>query len=322
MKILIVQTAFLGDVILATSVIQGVRELYPTAEIYFLTTPQGAALLEKDPALASVIAFDKRSQYSGIKGLFEFSSELKKYDFDLVFNLHKSWRTALLLYLTRIKRRIAFKSARLSFLYTELIKRDNSKHEAERALSILSREEGYSRLNAELRLFTGSKISIKQRYAVIAPGSIWPTKRWPAEYYREIGQYLLLENFSVVLVGSEAEQEICNIAYSEGVQNLCGKTTLSELMGLVKNASLLICNDSMILHVASAFKTPVVCIFCATSPKFGFGPYKNQAIVVEKKELTCKPCSRHGGKNCPLKTNACMKELYPEQVINAIKHLV
>lgn len=90
----------------------------------------------------------------------------------------------------------------------------------------------------------------------------------------------------------------------------------------VKNAKLVICNDSMALHMAFAFKIPTVAVFCATSPEFGFGPWENRAIVVEKKGLVCKPCHRHGKQICPEGTEACMKELSHMEVIYAASNLL
>jgi heptosyltransferase-2 len=112
------------------------------------------------------------------------------------------------------------------------------------------------------------------------------------------------------------------VAGGTEVIDLTGKTDIAETMYIVKNARLIVCNDSMALHMASAFKVPNVAIFCATSPQFGFGPWKNRAVVVEKKDLTCRPCRRHGGRSCPTGTEACMKDLSPDEVIGAIKSLL
>jgi heptosyltransferase-2 len=101
------------------------------------------------------------------------------------------------------------------------------------------------------------------------------------------------------------------------VLDLGGKTSISDAMYIVSQAKLVVCNDSMSLHMASAFKIPTVTIFCATSPTFGFGPWQNNARVVEKK-LDCKPCGRHGGRRCPNGTEACMKEVDFDEVASAI----
>ena len=329
MKTLLVQTAYLGDVILSTPVISNIHAIDPDAELWVLTTPSAAPLIERDPLVKGVIPFDKRGTSRGVKGLFSFASRLRSYKFDRVYSLHRSFRTSLLLFLARIPERIGFQDAIGSFLYTRRVKKQKGGHAVDRSLSLLS-----PFLNVKddtLRLFCIESESVSEMVqkvaqsspVVLVPGSAWNTKRWHPEGYQEVAEHFAREGFSVVAVGAPDEQELTQqVCRDQGVINLAGRTSLSEMMFLIKHAQLVICNDSMALHLASAFHVPTVAIFCATSPEFGFGPWKNRAVVVEKKGLYCKPCRRHGGNVCPTGTESCMRDLLPDEVISAAKNLL
>jgi heptosyltransferase-2 len=106
------------------------------------------------------------------------------------------------------------------------------------------------------------------------------------------------------------------------VINLAGEADLDTALYLTKNARIMICNDSMALHMASALKIPTVAVFCATVPEFGFGPWQNQALIVEKKDLDCRPCARHGSRSCPNQSRACIDGLPAAEVIKAAQGLL
>lgn len=324
MRILLVQTSFFGDLILSTPVIAALKKAHPKAELYLLTTVSGKALVERDPLVHAVLTFAKRGKEAGLFGLIRKARELRALRFDRVYSLHKSFRTALLLWFAGIPVRIGFKQARGSFLYTETRVRPAAEHDVLRNLSLVSQECPDAK--TELRLFPPDRPSDlvlqelpKSSYAVVVPGSVWETKRYFAAGYRQVVEQLLAEGTAVVLVGAPEEKTICDeVGNGLPVVNLGGRTTLGDLLTIIAAASLVVCNDSMALHVASAFKVPTVTIFCATSPAFGFGPWQNNAVVVEHQNLPCKPCRRHGSHRCPLGTNRCMTEVSPESVLAAI----
>ncbi len=333
MKILLVQTSFLGDTILSTPVISGIKTIYPASELWIMTTPLSAHLVKRDPFIEGVIAYDKRNNQSGLTGLLEMARKLKKMKFDRSYSLHRSFRTSILLWLAKIPYRIGCRDAKLPYLYHETRNRDFSKHDVIRNLSILNGELDFSSFDKEMRLFAPTeneirpdirkKIDSSKPYAVIAPGSVWNTKMWFAEGFRTVAVFLLKQGYRVVLVGAKSDETVCNaVAQDLDVLNFAGRTDISEALYIVKNAKLVVCNDSMTLHMASAFKIPNVAVFCATSPEFGYGPWKNNAIVVEKQDLHCKPCRPHGSERCPEGTNACMNELSPDEVIKAIRKVL
>ena len=331
-KILIVQTSFLGDTILSTPVIAAVKQLYPDCELWMMTTPLSAALVRKDPLLSGVITYDKRKKDKGLKGLFAMAARLRSMGFSRVYSLHRSYRTSFLLFVSGIPVRIGFKASKLRFLYHETHDRNPADHDVLRNLSILKGHGEPGSFQTEMRLFAPEihelsekvkkQVPFQKPYAVLVPGSAWATKMWHHEGFRKTAELLLTKGFPVLLLGAP-EDAATNRKVAEGldVSDLAGQTSIADAMTIVKHASLVVCNDSMSLHMASAFKIPTVVVFCATTPDFGFGPWKNRAVVVEK-HLACRPCGRHGGRQCPMGTDACMKEIPFEQVASAIDRVL
>ncbi len=333
MKILLVQTSFLGDTILSTPLIAALKKLHPDAELWIMTTPLAATLVKRDPLLTGVIPFAKRGLERGIKGLLRQAHKLRKMNFDMAYSLHRSARTSLLLALSRIPEKIGFKNAKLAFLYDITRPRPQELHDVLRNLALLNNGSQNTNLPDQLRLFAPEKRALAPllqtelpapgSYVLMVPGSAWETKRWSAAGYHKVAKHLLKRGWLVVLLGSNEEVDVCQeVAGNLEVINLAGRGDLDSALYLTKHARLMVCNDSMALHMASACKIPTVVIFCATVPEFGFGPWQNRAIIVEKKGLSCRPCARHGNRQCPNQTRACMDELSEVEVIKAIDTLL
>ena len=330
MKILIVQTSFLGDTILSTPVIQGVHTLHPEAEIWMMTTPLSAKLVENDPLLKGVIPFDKRGSAKGFRGLFAMAEKIRGMGFQRVYSLHRSIRTSAMLALAKIPERIGFSNAKGRWLYQKTFQRNPEVHDVLRNLAILEGEKELEKLPAEMRLFPPAddavskkvKESLPEQFVLMVPGSAWKTKMWYSGGYHEVAKRLIEMGMPVVTAGGPDEMPACaEVARGLEVVNLAGQTNIAEMIWVAKRAKLIICNDSMALHMASALKVPNVAIFCSTIPAFGFGPWKNRAIVVEK-EMACRPCGRHGKKECPKNTEACMRDITPQQVFEAATKLL
>lgn len=331
MKILLVQTSFLGDTILSTPVISGIKKRYPDCRLWMMTTPLSSSLVKNDPLLEGVISFDKRGKYSGLSGLIRFSKFLKQHKFDKVYSLHKSFRTSLLLFLSGIPDRTCFSTTKAGFLYHRQKTRSPEKHDVIRNLEILDGEVDISALNTDMRLYAPERLeastkipsvfSPDDKYAVLVPGSAWATKMWHVEGYKQVAEYLVSKDYKVVLTGSADDAVYCEyIDQNENIINLAGKTSVAEAIYIIQSADLVVCNDSMALHMASACKIPTAVIFCSTIPEFGYGPWNNKAIIIEKK-LSCRPCGTHGKKVCPKGTNECMETISHETVIEAINKL-
>ena len=329
MRILIVQTSYLGDTILSTPVIAGVHHLHPSAKLWMMTTPAARGLVERDPLLEGVIAFDKRGDAAGLKGLMRMGLDLRRLQFDKVYALQRSYRTALTLLVSGIPHRTGFQNARLPFIYHTRRVRRSTDHDVLRNLSLLTAEAPLAAFDTRLRLYppppaelgvtAGRLLRQDKPIALLVPGSAWPTKMWCWKHYRRVARHFGDRGFKVALLGGPEDRQVNRqVANGLALVDLAGKTSVAEAMAVVQRARIMICNDSMVLHMASAFGIPCVAVFCATCPSFGFGPWQNpRAVVVEKEGLPCKPCSRHGGNTCPAGTRACMDQLSPEAVINA-----
>ena len=329
-KILIFQTAFLGDLILTSPLIKSVKRSFPGSQVHLVVRKGLEGVFKGFGYLDRIIPFDK-------KGLLSFAKRLREEGYSLVLSPHRSHRTGLIVFLSRIPRRIGYDRAGFSFLYTDRVRHEfrEGLHEVERLLSLLKPLEGEYRIvydrEVELPLEdslyrkTLSRFSLKERaYAVIAPGSVWPTKAWLPEYFAGVGKFLAGRGFKVVIVGSEADKLYCDKVYNcmkGDAVNLCGKTSLREFFSVIKGARLLVSNDSSPVHVAAAFKTPVVEVYGPTVPRFGFFPY-GPGRFVEVEGLRCRPCGLHGGKRCPEGHFRCMVELRPERVVEVVEELL
>lgn len=306
-KILVIQTAFLGDVILATPVALTLKENYPDAEIHFLVKKGNQSLLENHEAIAKVWVFDKAN--GKFKNIFALAKQFRSEKFDVVINLQRFASSGIIAALSRGKKTYGFKKNPMSFLYSKAFPHEigNGEHEVDRNLSVLSElkisktirrpalfpSENDKRIIAECQ--TGN-------YFCLAPASVWATKQLPVEKWVELTK-LLAKKGTVYLLGSPDDKELCEsiiLASETSAKNLAGKLTLLQSAGLMKTAQRNYVNDSGPLHLASSVNAPVTAFFCSTIPKFGFGPLSDDSEIKETKEqLSCRPCGLHGFKTCP-----------------------
>lgn len=329
-RVLILQTAFLGDVVLATPMAESIKNLHPEWEVDFLTTPESGALLENNPNISRILTYDKNKSERGVKGFLSKISEIEAGAYDIALIPHRSIRSAALVRFAGIPQRVGFDKSAGYFLFTERVKYENELHEVERNLKLVE-SLNLSVSKVKPRLYPSSNdlkksekilkssAKLKNRPIIaIAPGSIWPTKRWPIDNYIELAGMLVKDGFGVVVLGGEKDKALFKKISMEGVEVFAGTTTLLESAALLKKCEALVTNDSAPLHFAVAVDTPVVAIFGATAPKFGFYPYNSDDIVIER-ELPCRPCAIHGGMKCPIGTFECMLDIGAEEVFNNVK---
>ena len=133
-----------------------------------------------------------------------------------------------------------------------------------------------------------------------------------------------MKDFFVVLVGGKDDISICmdiKKKFNDSVKSFAGELSIAESMELIRNCSLLICNDSAPTHMGMATGTPTLTIYCSTVPDFGFYPYTRNSSFISFDELTCKPCGIHGHNKCPIKTFDCGYKLNPERIIERINSM-
>ncbi|HEY6951328.1 MAG TPA: lipopolysaccharide heptosyltransferase II [Bacteroidota bacterium] len=335
-KILVIQTAFLGDVILTLPLIQVLKKEFQEADIDVVATPQGSGLLANHPSIRQVLQYDKRGEDKGVRGFFRLSRLIKSGGYDLALLPHRSIRSALLALLAHIPVRIGFDKSAAQWMYSNVVGYKIDTHEIERNLSLLEplsvripgRElptlhPGISDRAAVDRFLDENGIDQKRPLIAIAPGTVWNTKRWLKERFAEVARTLAEEGCGVVLVGGNADRSLCldikSLAKNNNVLNSAGDLTLLQSAELIRRSRLIVSNDSAPMHMGVAVHTPVIAIFGATVPAFGFAPYGSDDVVVETLGLTCRPCSIHGGAKCPIKTFDCMMNIEASRVLSIVR---
>ncbi len=338
-KILLVQTSFLGDLVLTTPLLAEIRRRFPRALISLLCRRELSDVLAADPEIHEIIAYDKRGPRGGWTGLWRMAQELRARGFDLALSVHKSLRTALLLFLAGIPRRVGFRQSAGWFLYHLRPRRAAAGHDVERSLSLLSaveiapptanpalRVEVSAQVRADVeRIFRASGISGDGMIFGVNPGSVWATKRWTPEGYAELIRRLR-ESYGgeVLLFGGPDDREVVDRILdlsNHGGTSLVGKIGLRELAGAIERCRVFITNDSGPMHIAVARGVPTAAIFCATTRELGFYPYSANAVVIEK-SLSCRPCAPHGGLRCPLGTEDCMRLISADDVMRGVDLLL
>lgn len=336
-NILVVQTAFAGDVVLVTPLIRATKLAFPESGIDVLLTPETAVLFKNNPYVRSVLVYDKRGHDRGIAPFVRWVERLRTNRYDLALVPHRSMRSALLVYLARIRRRIGFSRSSGFFLYTDAVPYPKTIHEVDRNLLLL-RRTGWKKSVPAPVLFPGAGekkavdlflsengIAPGEPFAVLAPGSLWPTKRWPAERYRETADILYRRHgLRSVLVGGKEDARLGEaLAAGSGkhLLNAIGRFSLLESAELIRRSQLLLANDSAPLHLAVAVGTRAAGIFGPTVPDFGFAPYGSGHAVIQK-ELECRPCSIHGGYTCPKGHFRCMVDISAETVANVLERFL
>lgn len=303
-KILIIQTAFIGDVILATALIEKLHVFFPEAAIDFLLRKGNESLLTRHPHINEVLIWDKKkSKYAN---LIRLLFAIRDRNYDLVVNLQRFVSTGFLAGFSGAKQRAGFDKNPLSFLFTDVSAHHFSgQHEIERNLGLISKWTDNQivkpklypgRADFEKAKFTGT-------YLTLSPASVWYSKQLPAakwiEFLDGVG-----EETTVFLLGGKGDFDLCEAIRRKTThsrtENLAGKLTLLESAALMKNARMNFVNDSAPLHLASSVNAPVTAIFCSTIPNFGFTPLSDDSTMIETgEELACRPCGLHGRKSCP-----------------------
>ena len=327
MNLLVIHTAFIGDIALSTPLLAKIKDKYPNAKLYYLTTPAGASLLKNNPKIEKVIIFDKKGKDKGIGGFFRITKELRKYRFSKVFILHRYLRSSLIGYFSGAEEKIGFDTASGSFLYDKKVKYKKELHEIDRLLEFVDGENKKYKIEIYPSSVNVENINeIWKKYGIldhkiitIAPGSKWFTKMWPKEYFDElIDKLIKTEKVKVILVGGKEDKEI-KLKNDYKTIDLRGETSLLDLAEILKRSDVIVTNDSSPIHIGSAFEKPyIIAIFGPTIKEFGFTPSNEKYEILEIDGLECRPCGIHGHKKCPLGHFKCMMEILPDRVYDSV----
>ncbi|MBL0329451.1 MAG: glycosyltransferase family 9 protein [Bacteroidetes bacterium] len=306
-KFLIIQTAFIGDVILATAVAEKLHLRFPDAQIDFLLRKGNEALLANHPFIKTVIVWDKKQ--GKLKNLFAITKQVRASQYDHIINLHRFASSGIIAGFSGAKEIVGFDKNPLSFLFTKKIKHEigNRKHEVERNQQLIEHltdiQPALPKLYPTPSNFETIKNYQNTAYVCLAPTSVWFTKQYPKERWIELCDQLP-NDLTIYLLGAPSDASACEAiklsSKNTNISNLSGKLNFLESAALMQGAAMNYVNDSAPMHIASAMNAKTTAIYCSTVPAFGFGPLADNAQIVETKlALDCRPCGLHGHKACP-----------------------
>ncbi|HMU77549.1 MAG TPA: glycosyltransferase family 9 protein [Bacteroidia bacterium] len=305
-KILIVQTAYIGDVILATGLIESIHQAFPEAQIDFVLRKGNESLLKNHPFVNKLYIWDKKK--NKFSNLIKIIGQIRKERFDLVVNLQRFFSTGLIALCAKSKNKRGYDKNPLSFCYHKKTEHFIGKnHETYRNFSLIDDLKNIHYQKPHL-YFTAEEIQKvqplkSQPFVCMAPGSVWFTKQLPIAKWAEL-ILTISDNIKIYLIGAPVDAALCNeirlLSSHPKIEILCGKLTLTESAALMQHAEMNYVNDSAPLHLASAVNAPVTAFFCSTVPEFGFGPLSDKSVIKQVGEMSCRPCGLHGYKSCPL----------------------
>lgn len=326
-KFLVIQTAFIGDVVLATAIAEKLHVTYPDSIIDFVVRKGNESLLADHPFINKTWVWDKKS--GKIRNLLRLCTGLRSARYTHVINPHRFLTSGILSLLSGASHTAGFDKNPLSFVFTRKVKHviahknaATFQHDTERNQLLISDiTEGAAarpRLYPTTRQYEKVKPFQGAPYVTISPASVWFTKQFPKEKWTQLVQQLT--GYRVYLLGGKGDSgmaaDILNESKHPDIHNLCGQLGFLESTALMQGALMNYTNDSAPQHFASAVGANLTAVFCSTIPQFGFGPVDKHARVVEITDpLYCRPCGLHGHRECPEKHFRCAKEITNEQLL-------
>ncbi len=324
-KILIIQTAFIGDVILATPLIENIKNKFPDSSIDFLVRKGNEALLMQHPKLNQVLVWDKsKSKY---KHLFQLLQVIRKSKYNAVICVQRFVNAGLLTALSGAEERIGFNKNPLHYFFTRAIQHtlEKGKHEVDRNLELIQHWVPTPQRRPALYPLKVHQESVEDLqslpYICIAPASVWFTKQLPKQKWIEL--ITKLPHHQIYLLGAPSDSDLCTSILLESrhknIKSLSGQLNLLESAALMAKAEMNFVNDSAPLHLASAMNAKVCAFYCSTIPEFGFFPLSDQSFTAEKREnLSCRPCNLHGKNNCPERHFKCGNDIDIDAILHKI----
>jgi ADP-heptose:LPS heptosyltransferase len=327
-KFLIIQTAFIGDVVLATPLIEKLHHFFPDAEIDFLLRRGNEQLLSGHPYIHEILIWNKKQNKQ--KNLIRMLARIRRNRYDKIFNLQRFFATGLLTAFSGAKELIGFDKNPLSFLFTRKIRHqvggDQAIHETVRNLELIREYTDDSYFKPKLYPSPADFVSVNtflgSKFITVSPASVWFTKQFPASKWISFIKSVP-EGIEIYLLGGPGDISLC-----EFIRQSCNRNELKVLTGslsylqsaaLMSRASMNYVNDSAPLHFASAMNAPVTAVYCSTILGFGFGPLSDIRHIVEiDQPLYCRPCGLHGYESCPEKHFRCAMDIRQEQLIKTL----
>jgi heptosyltransferase-2 len=330
-KILIIQTAFIGDVVLATAMLESIHQQNPAASISILVRKGNEALFNAHPYLDQVLVWDKKQNKYG--NWLQLLFTIRKSKFDAVINVQRYAATGLWTALSGAKMKIGFDKNPFAFVFTNTIKHQsvgNGLHEIERNHALLSPLGIFPNAKPVLYPSFQDQKAVdgyqSAPYLCMAPASVWFTKQFPMHQWIQLLNSIPFDG-PIYLLGGPGDKhlndQILQAVQKSNLVNLAGRLSFLASAALQKGAVLNYVNDSAPMHFASAVNAPVAAIYCSTVPDFGYGPLSDTSFIIETKQaLNCRPCGLHGKKQCPLKHFNCAETIHLEQIYQPLQQML
>ena len=324
-KFLIIQTAFIGDVVLATSLVENIHAAFPGATIDFLVRLGNESLLIDHPHIRNVLIWNKKEKK--IPNLLKMLRIIRKEKYDKVINVQRYAATGILTAFSGAKERIGFDKNPMSILFSrKIVHQFKGLHETERNHLLIRHF-----INAPVmrpRLYPSQQDEEKiraythQPFITISPASVWFTKQFPPLKWASFMNNLP-DHYAIYLMGGPDDRSlgeaIIQMTTTKSPVNLCGELSFLQSAALMKHAHMNYVNDSAPMHFASAVNAPVATVYCSTVPEFGYGPLSDIKHIIELREpLYCRPCGLHGYATCPQGHFKCAMDIEEGQLLEVI----
>jgi len=317
-KILIIRLSSLGDILLTTPLLRSLKEMYPNISIDIILRERSEVLLINNQNVDKIFKY----AYSKLEKQILFNSIIAQ-NYELVIDLQNNFRTREL---TRILKCPVFKLKKrhidkFLFVYFKINRLKDAPPIPVRYANAFDMFEldSYG-LDFKTDNQPNEQLQTGEKFVGLCPGARHYTKRWPKGYYAELGKLLESNKYKVVLLGGKDDQDLCNEIANElsNPVNLCKKNSIMQTAADMMMCKVVYCNDSGLMHLATAVNVPVIAFFGSTVKEFGFFPYKSKSLVLERDRLQCRPCTHIGKKRCPQKHFSCMLEITPEDAYKSL----
>ncbi len=328
----------MGDIVLTTPVIRCLRKNFPEAKIDFVIRREFSDLIGANPHLNRIITYDRAT---GLGGLSVIKKQIRDTGYDVIVDIHKNWRSFYLRYNTGAGKITIYHKRQVVRLLLILFKWNRYRKlkqiylryfEAVEPLGVHYDGEGTEVIVPDKeadhvnRMLESQGLNRSKPILVICPGASFTNKRWLPERFFEVAEHFMKNcAYSIVLLGGPDDRETCNNLQKrlgEDTVNLAGQLKLIQSAAMLRQASLVLTNDSGLLHLAQSQKAPVVAIFGPTTKELGYYPLPEKSRVVCVDSLNCRPCTPIGSNRCPKKHFNCMKMIDSGQVIAAMESLI
>lgn len=358
---LVVQTAFLGDLLLCIPLLKKIKSTFPNEKLGLVCRKGVGGFLRQTGLVDEVFEVQKGHRESYSQAL----AKIQTFQVNYLVSPHESLRTAMFCRQIPANHKISYKNFWNFLVYDERVVRDSVFPDPLRQLSLWRNHDSELAKNldqyrksahpytpdekqhleaapdwASMSLLKEvlssennfaalkAKFDLKEydegEVVLLFAGSVWATKRWTEEGFIGTGRKLKEQGYSVIVMGGPGEEELSERIASQipGVRSLAGKSSIFESALMIAHAALVVGNDSASTHLAAVCETPLIAVFGPTILEFGYRPWSQEAYVVETLGLKCRPCGKHGHKVCPIGTHICMKQIEADRVVNVAKTIL